>query len=658
MTVPYTFANQTGTIPLSELDANFAAIPNFANTAATVTTGAQPNITSIGTLTTLSVTGNTVTNLIFQKAPIISLGANAGFSANTDVIAIGNAAAGNNNQRAYAIAIGSLAGYTGQGNRAIAIGDHTGYLNQGSNSVAIGHRAGNISQGGDSVAIGNLAGNNIQSTNAVAIGDHAGFNNQGPYAVAIGAFAGNNSQGSNSIAIGAFAGYPTTANNAVVINGGTTALNAPNSGLYIAPIRSDNSNVTNTVYYNTTTKELTYSVIAGSDYGNSNVAAFLPTYTGNITANIAIANYFIGNGSQLTGITANNIVGSYSNANVAAYLPTYTGNVTANYFIGNGSQLTGIGTGTQIVNGNSSINIASPGNNIVVTVGNTQSATFFTTGMSLPGNVSAANVNANRIYANAGISSTGNITTAGYFIGTFQGNVSGNIVVPGSNTQVLYNNNGNAGASTAFTFNTGSNLLTVSGNVTATGNVSGNYFVGNGYYLTGITSGNSNYSNSNVSSYLQTLTSNISTTGNVTASYYIGNGSQLTGVATTVGRTTVTITSGNLAANAAANIVATGYKGYALYSIASNNAAWVTLYTSNAAATSDYTRTISTDPTPGSGVVAEAISNASATTNFTPAVVGFNNEAVPTVAIPMKIVNNGNTTANISITLTLLKMEG
>jgi hypothetical protein len=41
--------------------------------------------------------------------------------------------------------------------------------------------------------------------------------------------------------------------------------------------------------------------------------------TGNVTAG-----YFIGDGSQLTGLPV-----SYTNANVAAYLPTYTGNLSA-----------------------------------------------------------------------------------------------------------------------------------------------------------------------------------------------------------------------------------------------------------------------------------------------------------------------------------------
>ena len=61
MAVPYTFANATGNIALSELDANFANVSqnsNRANTAGTVTTAAQPNITSVGTLTSLAVTGN------------------------------------------------------------------------------------------------------------------------------------------------------------------------------------------------------------------------------------------------------------------------------------------------------------------------------------------------------------------------------------------------------------------------------------------------------------------------------------------------------------------------------------------------------------------------------------------------------------------------
>jgi hypothetical protein len=61
--------------------------------------------------------------------------------------------------------------------------------------------------------------------------------------------------------------------------------------------------------------------------------------SGNITAS-----YFIGDGSQLTGLPA-----GYSDSNVTALLSNFgsnsvvtTGNITAGYFIGDGSQLTGI----------------------------------------------------------------------------------------------------------------------------------------------------------------------------------------------------------------------------------------------------------------------------------------------------------------------------
>lgn len=60
MTVPYTFANRTGNIPLSQLDANFSNVSAFSSTAATVTNAAQPNITSVGTLSSLTVTGGIV----------------------------------------------------------------------------------------------------------------------------------------------------------------------------------------------------------------------------------------------------------------------------------------------------------------------------------------------------------------------------------------------------------------------------------------------------------------------------------------------------------------------------------------------------------------------------------------------------------------------
>jgi hypothetical protein len=371
----------------------------------------------------------------------------------------------------------------------------------------------------------------------------------------------------------------------------------------------------------------------------------LVSTTGNITGN-----YIIGNGSQLTGLSP-----SYGNANVAAYLPIYTGNIAGNN-IGVSGAINAVGEITSFAN------LVTTGE--VQSTGNILGANFKTSGVvSASGNITAANFLGN--VAATTVSASGNITTAGYFVGIFAGSISGNVTAPGTNTQVIYNNSGNLAGSTGFTFNQSSNALVITGNVTGSniltaGLVSATSTITGGNILTaGIISAAGNIRGANINTNgLITAVGNITSFGNISGTYILGNGSQLTGVATTITRTTVTVASGSLAANAAANIIATGYQGYALYSINANNAAWVTLYTSNAAATSDYARTIVTDPTPGSGVIAESVTNASAITNFTPAVIGFNNETIPTVAIPMKIVNNGNTTANISVTLTLLKMEG
>jgi hypothetical protein len=69
---------------------------------------------------------------------------------------------------------------------------------------------------------------------------------------------------------------------------------------------------------------------AGNLTAPGNVSAAGNVTAGNITGGNIVtvgnvdAGYFIGNGSQLTGLPA-----SYSNAEVAAYLPTYTGNIQA-----------------------------------------------------------------------------------------------------------------------------------------------------------------------------------------------------------------------------------------------------------------------------------------------------------------------------------------
>jgi hypothetical protein len=84
-----------------------------------------------------------------------------------------------------------------------------------------------------------------------------------------------------------------------------------------------------------------------ANYGNTEVAAFLPTYTGNLvsltgnvitTANIS-ANFFIGDGSQLTGITAQGL--PTQNGNAGLFLSTDGSNVFWNGALGSSLTFSG-----------------------------------------------------------------------------------------------------------------------------------------------------------------------------------------------------------------------------------------------------------------------------------------------------------------------------
>ena len=190
--------------------------------------------------------------------------------------------------------------------------------------------------------------------------------------------------------------------------------------------------------------------------GNINTVGLISA-TGNITGN-----YFIGNGSQLTGLPA-----TYSDANVAAYLPTYTGNLTAG--------------------------------NISVT-GSSQAASYSAAGNITGNNISSASI----------VSATGNIYTSGYFVGDFAGNISGNLVVPGSNTQVLFNTNGNSDAVAGMTYNKDSNIFTVLGTISSQGNTIGGNIVTAGL----ITAAGNVYAGNIINSGVSSVTGNI-TGGNL-----------------------------------------------------------------------------------------------------------------------------------------------
>jgi hypothetical protein len=126
-----------------------------------------------------------------------------------------------------------------------------------------------------------MAGTDTQGVSAVAVGDGAGRITQGEYAVALGRAAGDTNQGNNSIIINATGGIldQTTANTFTV-----------------APIRNDVANVAEILFYNTTSKEITYGntiSVAGNITGDNLIA------TGNVTANVVASTNNDGTGQNI-----------------------------------------------------------------------------------------------------------------------------------------------------------------------------------------------------------------------------------------------------------------------------------------------------------------------------------------------------------------------
>ncbi len=222
----FTFNKSSNALTLTgNLTTNNANLGNLATAnfvTGTLTTNAQPNITSVGNLNDLKIT-------------------------NTK-IHLGNIA-GNTNQGTDGIAIGNTAASNGQGNYSIAIGSGAGY-ESGNFSVAIGTNAG-LRVGQYGIAIGEKAGTIVSS----AIGQGA-----------IGIGANCRADGLHSIAIGRFAGLGAgVANNVIIINatGSNLSSNVANTFI-VKPIR--NANTTNVLYYNSTTGEISY------DLNTANVA--------------------------------------------------------------------------------------------------------------------------------------------------------------------------------------------------------------------------------------------------------------------------------------------------------------------------------------------------------------------------------------------------
>ena len=245
------------------------------------------------------------------------------------------------------------------------------------------------------------------------------------------------------------------------------------------------------------------------------------TFTQNYSANSisgGTSNVTVYSNANVT-ISSAGTANVLSVSNTGAYVTgvaSATGNITGDYFLGNGSQLTGV-TAT-------SIGVLP---SLSVT-GNTISGNI-----SVLGQLSTSLVGSNLVPTANITYSLGNATNRWKDLWLSNSTLYiGNVVLSATNTSLTVNGTevltGNAGAAFSTAGNiTGGNLLTT-GLISATGNVTGSYIIGNGSQLTGLPA---SYSNADVNSHLAAFGSNtISTTGNITADYFIGNGLALTSI--------------------------------------------------------------------------------------------------------------------------------
>jgi hypothetical protein len=282
---------------------------------------------------------------------------------------------------------------------------------------------------------------------------------------------------------------------------------------------------------------------------------------GELAINYNDGNLFYKNSSGVVTVIASNkfvsVTGNVTGGNINTVgVVSATGNVTGNYFIGNGSQLTGISSGT----------LTSTVNNFT---GNGGSA------FGLSVTPSTANLTFINIDGVEQIRSTytlaGNVITfssapasgASIEITTLSGQVvaSPSSISSGSSNVTIGASSGNVTVGVNSTSNVAVFATTgeyVTGVVSATGNVTGNYILGNGAFLSGVITSvaniNNGTSNVTVVSSGGNVTVGVGGTSNVVV--FATTGEYVTGVVSASGN----ITGGNISTAGNLSFSSTGQR--------------------------------------------------------------------------------------------------
>jgi fibronectin-binding autotransporter adhesin len=285
--------------------------------------------------------------------------------------------------------------------------------------------------------------------------------------------------------------------------GNVTSGNLLTGGLISATGNATVGNISATNHTGTTVS------VTGNVTGGNVTTAGLISATGNVTGGNLLTGGLISSTGAITTASTVSATANITGGNIlTAGLISAAGNITANpssFFIGNGSQLTGVtatSAGFPITAGTSNIAAASNGN-IGITVGGASNIGLFTiNGLTIVGNISA---NGNVV--------GGNINTAGIISAT--ANITGgNILTAGliSSTGGITSAATVQGATVSATANViGGNITTV-GLISATGNV-----IGGNVTTAGLISATGNVIGGNVTTAgLISATSTITSAANIT----------------------------------------------------------------------------------------------------------------------------------------------
>ena len=339
---------------------------NASGSAATVTTAAQPNITSTGSLTGLTVSNATgIVN--FTTSANVTLGAvgNLHISGGTNGYVLSTDGSGALSWISAAVASGSnivLDTFSGNGVQTVFTLTNAptseNYTLININGVSQLHSAYTVANANVTLSTAPANGASIEVMTFNLGGGGSSGNTS------------NISNGTSNVSIATSGGNVTTS-----VAGNANVIIVTGTGVNVAGTLNATGNLT---------------------AGNVSATTFTGALTGAATTAATVTTAAQPNITSVGTLTSLAVTGNITSGNANL------GNlVTANFFTGNGYLLTGVGNATAIVNGNSNVNIPSANGNVNISAaGNANVIVVTGTGVNVAGTL---NTTGNTTFAGANV---------------------------------------------------------------------------------------------------------------------------------------------------------------------------------------------------------------------------------------------------------------